>query len=168
MNPTDTAPLMSTFPTPIGDRYFEDYVPGAVHRFGEMRVTEQEIVDFARRYDPQDFHTDPAKAADTQFDGLIASGSMTCGMMMRMYSEHYLTHNASLASPGIDELRWLEPVRPDDVLSTRVTIVEARRSASKPDRGLVRSKIEVLNQHDRVVLSMLAMNLVGCRPPAAA
>ena len=87
---------------------------------------------------------------------------------MRMYSEHYLTHNASLASPGIDELRWLEPVRPDDVLSTRVTIVEARRSASKPDRGLVRSKIEVLNQHDRVVLSMLAMNLIGCRTPAAA
>ena len=107
MNPTDTAPLTSTFPTPIGDRYFEDYVPGAVHRFGEMRVTEQEIVDFARRYDPQDFHTDPAKAADTQFGGLIASGWMTCGMMMRMYSEHYLTHNASLASPGIDELRWL-------------------------------------------------------------
>ncbi|HNM56173.1 MAG TPA: MaoC family dehydratase [Thauera aminoaromatica] len=168
MNSKDTTPPASTFSTPIDDRYFEDYVPGAVHRFGEMRVTAQEIIEFARRYDPQDFHTDPAKAADTQFGGLIASGWMTCGMMMRMYSEHYLTHNASLASPGIDELRWLEPVRPDDVLSTRVTIVEARRSASKPDRGLVRSKIEVLNQHDRVVLSMLAMNLIGCRTPAAA
>ena len=168
MNSKDTTPPASTFSTPIDDRYFEDYVPGDVHRFGEMRVTEQEIIEFARRYDPQDFHTDPVKAADTQFGGLIASGWMTCGMMMRMYSEHYLTHNASLASPGIDELRWLEPVRPDDVLSTRVTIVEARRSASKPDRGLVRSKIEVLNQHDRVVLSMLAMNLIGCRTPAAA
>ena len=168
MNSKDTTPPASTFSTPIDDRYFEDYVPGAVHRFGEMRVTAQEIIEFAHRYDPQDFHTDPAKAADTQFGGLIASGWMTCGMMMRMYSEHYLTHNASLASPGIDELRWLEPVRPDDVLSTRVTIVEARRSASKPDRGLVRSKIEVLNQHDRVVLSMLAMNRIGCRTPAAA
>ena len=168
MTKTPAAPRpYDHFASPIDDRYFEDYVPGAVHRFGEIRVTAQDIIDFARRYDPQDFHTDPEKAAQTIFGGIIASGWMTGSLMMRMYSEHYLTHNASLASPGIDELRWLEPVRPDDVLSTRVTIVEARRSASKPDRGLVRSKIEVLNQHDRVVLSMLAMNLVGCRKPGA-
>jgi len=153
------------FTSPIDQRYFEDYVPGAVHRCGEMRVTEEEIIAFARRYDPQDFHTDPARAAGTMFGGLIASGWMTCGMMMRMFAEHYLTHNASLASPGVDELRWLQPVRPGDVLSLRVTVVEARRSKSKPDRGLVRSRIEVLNQRDEVVLSMLAMNMVGCREP---
>lgn len=159
-----TDPLRSdTFSSPIDQRYFEDYLPCAVHRFGEMHVTEDEIIEFARRYDPQDFHTDPERAAGTTFGGLIASGWMTCGMMMRMYSEHYLTHNASLASPGVDELRWLQPVRPGDVLSLRVTVVEARRSRSKPDRGLVRSRIEVLNQRDEVVLSMLAMNMVGCR-----
>ncbi|MCK2089655.1 MaoC family dehydratase [Thauera aromatica] len=157
------APRAGAFATPIDDRYFEDYLPGAVHRFGEMRVSEREIIEFARRYDPQDFHTDPAKAADTMFGGLIASGWMTCGLMMRMYAEHYLSANASLSSPGLDELRWLVPVRPDDVLSTRVTVIEARRSASKPDRGIVRSKIEVLNQRGEVVLSMLAINLVGCR-----
>lgn len=152
---------------PIKERYFEDYQVGETFEYGEHLVTEEEIVEFAKRYDPQPFHVDRNAAAESIFGGLIASGWMTCGMMMRMYSEHYLTHNASLASPGIDELRWLEPVRPDDVLSTRVSILEARRSVSKPDRGLVRSRIEVLNQHDRVVLSMLAMNLVGCRKPGA-
>lgn len=162
-----TNPLRAdAFSSPIDQRYFEDYVPGAVHRFGEMRVTEDEIIEFARRYDPQDFHTNPVRAADTMFGGLIASGWMTCGMMMRMYAEHYLTHNASLASPGVDELRWLQPVRPGDVLSLRVSVIEARRSRSKPDRGLVRSRIEVLNQHDELVLSMLAMNLIGCREPS--
>lgn len=165
MDSTTTPLRADAFTSPIDQRYFEDYVPGAVHRFGEMRVTEEEITEFARRYDPQDFHTDPVRAADTVFGGLIASGWMTCGMMMRMYAEHYLTHNASLASPGVDELRWLQPVRPGDSLSLRVTVVEARRSRSKPDRGLVRSRIEVLNQRDEVVLSMLAMNLMGCREP---
>jgi acyl dehydratase len=151
------------FANPIDDRYFEDYIPGSVHCFGEAAVTEDEIIAFARRYDPQDFHTDPAKAAHTRFGGLIASGWMTCGMMMRLYTGHYLTRNASLASPGIDELRWLAPVRPGDVLSCRVTVLEARRSASKPDRGIVRSKIEVLNQTGAAVMTMLAMNLISCR-----
>ena len=151
------------FASPIDDRYFEDYVQGSVHDFGQALVSEEEIIEFARRYDPQDFHVDPAKALQTRFGGLIASGWLTCGLMMRMYSDHYLTRNASLASPGLDEVRWLAPVRPGDTLSMRVTVVEARRSASKPDRGLVRSKIEVLNQRGEVVMSMLAMNLVACR-----
>lgn len=163
MNQEPTRHRCDSFDSPIDERYFEDYIPGMVHRFGEQRVTAQDIVDFARRYDPQDFHTDPAKAAETVFGGLIASGWMTGSLMMRMYADHYLTHNASLASPGIDELRWPMPVRPDDVLSARVTILEARRSASKPDRGIVRSKIEVLNQRDEVVMSMLALNMIGCR-----
>ena len=151
------------FPTPIDDRYFEDYVPGAVHEFGEVSVSADEIVDFGKRFDPQDFHTDPVAAAKTRFGGLIASGWMTCGMMMRMYCEHYLSKNASLSSPGMDELRWILPVRPGDRLSLRVTVVEARRSATKPDRGLVRSAMEVLNQNGQVVMSMTAMNLIACR-----
>lgn len=168
MSQPPAPPRHDGFTSPIDDRYFEDYIPGAVHRFGEIRITEHDIIAFASRYDPQDFHTDPVKAAATVFGGLIASGWMTGSLMMRMYADHYLSHNASLASPGLDELRWPAPVRPDDVLSTRVTIVEARRSVSKPDRGIVRSKIEVLNQRDEVVMSMLAMNLIGCRHPGAA
>ena len=167
MNPTDTAPLTSRFPTPIDDRYFEDYVPGAVHRFGEMRVTEQEIVDFARRYDPQDFHTDPAKAAGTIFGGLIASGWMTCGMMMRMYSEHYLTHNASLASPGIDELRWLKPVYPGDDIHVVSELIEKRRSRSRPEMGITKSRQTVFNQHGEPVMSMISNGLVQVRDPQA-
>src|SRR5512143_2501053 len=150
-NPTEAA---AAFASPIDDRYFEDYRPGAIHEFGEAAVTEQEIIEFAQRYDPQDFHTDPIKAAKTRFGGLIASGWLTCGLMMCMYSDHYLTKNASLASPGLDEVRWLAPVRPGDTLSMRVTVLEARRT-SKPDRGMVRSKIEVLNQRREAVMSMV-------------
>ncbi|MBM5810621.1 MAG: MaoC family dehydratase [Gammaproteobacteria bacterium] len=168
MNDPQGRPQTGGFTRPVDDRYLEDYQPGAVHRFGGVRVGEQEIIEFARRYDPQDFHTDPVKAARTGFGGLIASGWMTCGLMMRMYVEQYLSHNASLASPGIDELRWLKPVRPNDVLGMRITVVDARRSASKPDRGIVRSGIEVLNQRDEVVMTMTAINLIGCRNPAGA
>ena len=151
------------FSTPIDDRYFEDYVPGASFVFGEFAVSAEDIVDFGRRYDPQDFHTDAAAAAKTRFGGLIASGWQTAAMMMRMYCEHYLSKNASLASPGVDELRWTQPVRPGDRLSLRVTVAEARRSTSKPDRGLIRSAIEVQNQNGEVVMTMTAMNLIGCR-----
>lgn len=151
------------FATPIDDRYFEDYQPGAVFQFGEIAVTAEEIMDFGRRYDPQDFHTDVAAAEKTRFGGLIASGWQTSAMMMRMFCEHYLSKNASLSSPGIDELRWTKPVRPGDRLSCRITVAEARRSTSKPDRGLVRSAIEVINQDGEVVMTMLAMNLISCR-----
>jgi len=155
------------FPTPIDDRYFEDYVPGAVFQFGEIAVSAEEIVDFARRYDPQDFHADADAAAKSRFGGLIASGWHTSAVVMRMCCDHYLSKNASLSSPGVDELRWILPVRPGDRLTLRVTVTEARRSASKPDRGLVHSAIEALNQNGQVVMTMIAMNLFGCRnaPP---
>ena len=163
MNKDHNAPVPGNFTGPIDDRYLEDYVPGSVHEFGEMLVTKQEIIEFARRYDPQDFHTDAVKAAGSRFGGLIASGWLTCALMMRMLTDHYLTRNASLSSPGLDEVRWLAPVRPGDVLHSRVTVLEARRSSSKPDRGILRSKIEVLNHRGEVVMTMLAMNLIACR-----
>jgi acyl dehydratase len=163
----DIAGATAGFVSRIDDRYFEDYVPGSVHEFGAIAVSAEEIIGFAQRYDPQDFHTDPEAAAKSRFGGLIASGWQTCGLMMRLYSDHYLTKNASLASPGIDELRWLVPVRPGDTLTMRVTVAEARRSKSKPDRGLVRSAIVVLNQQGEIVMTMLAMNLITCRNPDA-
>lgn len=151
------------FSSRINDRYFEDYVQGAVYQFGEITVSPEEIMNFAKRYDPQDYHTNVETAAKTRVGGLIASGWHTSAMMMRMFCDNFLTKNASLPSPGVDELRWVAPVRPGDIISLRVTIVEARRSASKPDRGMVRSKIEVLNQKGEVVMTLVAMNLIACR-----
>jgi acyl dehydratase len=152
-----------TFNTPITDRYFEDYVPGSIHEFGSITVEQEEVITFAKKFDPQDFHTDPEAAKQTIFGGLIASGWHTAGLMMRLYADYYLSKIASLSSPGVDELRWKLPVRPGDELSLRVTVTEARRSNSKPDRGIVRSFIEVLNQNHEVVLSMSALNLLLCR-----
>jgi acyl dehydratase len=145
------------------ERYFEDYQVGMVDEFGEVLVTAEEIVEFARRYDPQTMHVDAGAAATGPFGGLIASGWHTGSLTMRMFVEHYLSKVATLPSPGIDELRWVRPVRPGDTLRMRVTVVEARRSKSKPDRGIVRSLVEVLNQNGEVVMSQRPMNLMLCR-----
>jgi acyl dehydratase len=156
------------FPAQREQRWFEDYRPGLVLEFGAITVDEAEVVDFARRYDPQPFHVDAVAAARGAYGGLIASGWHTGSMMMRMLVEHYLSPVSSLGSPGLDELRWLAPVRPGDTLSVRLTIVEARRSQSKPDRGLVRAVIEVLNQRREAVMTVKAVNFTLCRtsPPA--
>jgi acyl dehydratase len=145
------------------DRYFEDYVPGCVHEFGSIQVTEADIIEFAKRYDPQEFHVDPAAAVHGPYGGLIASGWHTAALMMRMFAEDFLSKASSLGSPGIDELRWPRPVRPGDTLRVRVTVLEARRSRSKPDRGIVSSLAEVLNQDGDVVLSMKAATFIRCR-----
>ncbi len=157
---------MSQFRTPPGDRYFEDYEPGAVFEFGPIAVEEPEVIAYAKRFDPQSIHTDPVAAARGPFNGLIASGWHTVGLLMRLYVEHYLTAVASLASPGVDEVRWTKPVRPGDQLRLRVTVSQARLSRSKPDRGLVHSFVEGINQHGEVVATFKAMNLVGVRPAA--
>ena len=148
------------------DRYLEDYVPGTVYEFGEVRVREAEITEFARRFDPQGMHIDPQAAARGPFGGLIASGWHTAAMMMRLIVDNFLPREASLGSPGIDELRWLRPVRPGDVLRVRVSVLEATRSRSKPDRGVVRTLMEVLNQHGEVAMSLKAMNIIACREEA--
>lgn len=141
---------------------FEDYVAGAVYEFGAIAVEEADVVRFGQEFDPQPFHTDPAAASQWHFGGLIASGWHTASLAMRLLVDHFLPVTASLGSPGVDELRWYQPVRPGDVLSLRVTILEARRSTSKPDRGFMRHHMEVLNQHREVVMSMKAMNLLSC------
>ncbi|MGA8458695.1 MAG: MaoC family dehydratase [Streptosporangiaceae bacterium] len=153
------------FAVPIDDRYFEDYVQGAVYEYGYITVTEAEILDFARAFDPQPIHVDPEFAAAGPFHGLIASGWHTAGILMRMFADHCLSKVASLASPGIDELRWPAPVRPGDSLRLRCTFVETRRSRSKPDRGLVRTSAELINQNNEIVLTLTAMNLIRTRNP---
>lgn len=149
------------------ERYFEDYRAGSVHEFGSIRVEEAEVIDFGRRFDPQLFHVDPEAARRTEYGGVIASGWHTAALMMRLYAEHYLSRASTLAAPGVDELRWLVPVRPGDELSVRVTVLETRRSRSKPDRGIVRSFVEVLNQAGEVVMSLRVVNLMLCREPGA-
>src|SRR4051812_16350913 len=152
------------FTHPIDDRYFDDYIAGDVHELGTIEVEPDELVAFARRFDPQDFHADPVAAERTMFRGLIASGWHTAGLMMRLYAQEYLTHVASLASPGIDELRWPAPVRPGDTLSVRVTITSARVSQSKPDRGIVTSQVEVFNQRGETVMTLKPVNIIARRP----
>jgi acyl dehydratase len=162
---------LSRFSTAIDDRYFEDYVAGEIFEFGPIAVDEAEIVSFASRYDPQTMHVDPARAAHGAFGGLIASGWHTAGLMMRLAVDHYLSSVASIASPGIDELRWKAPVRPGDALRLRVSVLETRPSATKPDRGMVVSRLEGVNQKDEIVCSMQAMNLMykrGARQNARA
>ena len=145
------------------DRWFEDYVPGAVHDLGSVVVDEQEVIAFARQFDPQPFHLDKERAEQSTFGGLIASGWHTACMAMRLIVDHYLSEASSEGSPGIDELRWLRPVRPGDQLTVRITILDARRSRSRPERGIVRSQIDTLNQDGEVVMHLTSTIFIRCR-----
>ena len=145
------------------ERYFEDYIPGTVFEYGEIRVDEAEILEFARRFDPQDMHVDPRSGSPRPLWRPDRERLAYRAMMMRLLADNFLPKKASLASPGIDELRWLQPVRPGDVLRLRVTVLEATRSRSKPDRGIVRTLIEVLNQEGEVVMSLKPMNIIASR-----
>jgi acyl dehydratase len=156
--------MMTTdFAVPVKDRYFEDYLSGATYEYGAISLSAEEIIDFARRFDTQPIHTDPEAAQRGPFKGLIASGWHTAGVMMRLLADHYISHVAGMASPGVDEIRWLIPVRPGDTLSIRVTVLETRRSRSKPDRGIVRSFVEVMNQNRDVVMTLKPLSIVKCR-----
>lgn len=158
--------MFEVFPTPPTDRFLEDYTVGATYLCGSFTVTEAEIIAFAKQYDPQMMHIDRAAAAAGPFGEVIASGWHTVALTMRRLVDNFLPHDG-LAAPGIDELRWPRPVRPGDTLTLHVTVREARRSRSKPDRGLVHTLLEVLNQDAEVVMSMKPINLVRVRNPAA-
>lgn len=144
-------------------RYFEDYAVGVEQVVGNVSLSETEMIDFASKYDPQDFHVDPKKAAEGPYGGLIASGWHTASAAMRLLVDRYLNSASSLGSPGLDELRWLAPVRPGDVLTVRAKVLDARRSNSKPDRGLIHTWIEVFNQDGVTVMTMKAVNVIACR-----
>jgi acyl dehydratase len=153
----------SEFNPPIEERYFEDYVPGAVYEFGSIIVEEQNILDFAGCYDPQPFHVDRDKAKQSPFGGIIASGWHTAALTMRLLVDHYISRVAGMGSPGSGPIRWLRPVRPGDELSIRVTVLKATRSRLKPDRGIVRSFVETMNQRGEVVMTRTAMGILRCR-----
>ncbi|MDA1097405.1 MAG: MaoC family dehydratase [Proteobacteria bacterium] len=146
--------------------YLEDIVVGQEREFGCYEVTEEEVMDFARRYDDQPFHIDKEAAKDSIYGGLIASGWHTCAMFMRMACDAQSGQHqmAMMGSPGFDDLKWLRPVRPGDVLSARSKILSARPSDNKPDRGTVRIQIWVLNQNGEVVMEMTSMGRYLRRP----
>ena len=148
---------------PTAGRYFEDYLVGVEQQVGSVSLSEADIIEFANKYDPQDFHTDPEKAKTGPFGGLIASGWHTIAVVMRLLVDKYLDNASSLGSPGIDELLWLAPVRPGDVLTVKAKVFNARRSTSKPDRGLIHTSVETTNQDGIMVMTMKAVNVVACR-----
>jgi len=150
--------------TDYGLRYFDDYLPGATYDCGIFSVGEDEIISFAKQFDPQPFHVDLEAAARGPFGGLIASGWHTAALVMRQLVDHYLSAEASLGSPGLDEMRWPDPVRPGDTLRVRATVAEARRSLSKPDRGIMKTVIEAVNQDGRTVMRATATNFLRVRP----
>jgi acyl dehydratase len=145
-------------------KYLEDFKEGEVTTVGSYTVTEAEVLTFARAYDPQPIHTDKAFAEASAFGGLIASGWHTCAIAMRLLVDNFLDGVAAIASPGVDEIRWKKPVRPGDTLRMRWTILEVRKSRSKPDRGVLRALSEILNQDDEVVMSHIGMSMIHTRP----
>jgi len=149
------------------ERWFEDFAPGQVFEFGDHQITLAEIIGFAARYDPQPFHTDPEAARASAFGELVASGWNTAAIAMRLLVDHFIPANSSMGSPGVDELRWTHPVKPGDCLRLRVTIAETRRSNSKPDRGVVHTATEMLNQHGEVVMTLRGMGIFRARPASA-
>jgi len=149
-------------------RYFEDLEVGAETYFGSYDVTREEVIDFARKYDPQPFHLSDEEAARTHFGRLAASGWHTCAMTMAVVARKVVEQDqAGLGSPGIDELRWLKPVYPGDTLHVRGTIVDKTPSRSKPDIGSFRTETVVTNQDDVPVMRFTSIVLIRRRPGRA-
>lgn len=146
--------------------YWEDFTPGRVFETPARSLTQDDMLRFAREYDPQTFHTDPEAARGTPFGGLIASGWQTCGITMRMMCDGYLLEASCVGSPGLEELRWLKPVRPGDTLRLRSTVLASTPSGKQPNRGTIFWHWETLNQNGEVVLSMRGRQLFLRRAPA--
>ena len=147
--------------------YWEDFTPGRVFETPARTLSEEDMLRFAREYDPQAFHTDPEAARATPFGGLIASGWQTCGVTMRLMCDGYLLETSCVGSPGLEELRWLKPVRPGDTLRLKATVIESTPSGKQPNRGTVLFRWDTLNQNDELVLSMRGRQLFLRRAPAA-
>ena len=145
--------------------FFEDFAPGDVIELGIYEMTEDEIIDFGRRFDPQYFHTDPQAAVDSPFGGLIASGWHTVSAWARLWIDTVVSRADGRGSPGMQEVRWFEPVRPGDLLTATVEILDARPSSRHADRGTVFIGCKMTNQHGRVVMSCHGRGLFGRRHP---
>jgi acyl dehydratase len=145
-------------------RYFEDFHIGDTFDLGSLTVTAEEIIAFARQFDPQYFHTDPQRAQDSIFGGLVASGWHTGSLFMRLLVDGLFSKIESIGSPGLDQVRWLQPVRPNDILHGRLTVIDARVSRSRPTMGILRSNCELFNQHNELLMTLIGLHFVGRQP----
>jgi acyl dehydratase len=149
----------------VTKRYWEDFVAGEELALGATPpVTEEAIIGFARQYDPQYFHTDPLRAKESIFGGLVASGWHTASMVMRLWVDAVVNHTVSMGSPGVEDLHWPAPVRPGDTLTSQAVVLETRPSKSRPQMGLVRWRAETSNQRDELVFTMTGTSFIGRRP----
>jgi acyl dehydratase len=142
-------------------RYFEDFHIGDTFELGPLSVTEEEIIAFARQFDPQYFHIDPQQARTSIFGELVASGWHTGALFMRMFVDDLLGDTASMGSPGLDQLRWLKPVRPNDILRGRFTVIDTRASKSRPGMGILLSHSEVFNQQNELLMTLDSTHFIG-------
>ena len=145
-------------------RYAEDFKKGDIFDLGEYAFSEDEIIDFAKKYDPQYFHTNEEKAKESQFNGLIASGWQTCCIVMKLMCDCYLLETDSMGSPGLENVKWLKPVRPGDTLEVFRTILETRKSSTKKNLGILKLLFEAFNQNGELVFSTVTIQMVGRRP----
>jgi acyl dehydratase len=149
----------------VTKRYWEDFIVGEALALGATQpVTEEAIIAFARQYDPQYFHVDPARAKESIFGGLVASGWHTASMVMRLWVDAIVSKTVSMGSPGVEDLRWPAPVRPGDTLTSRAVVLETRPSKSRPEMGLVRWRAETSNQREELVFTMTGTSFIGRRP----
>jgi acyl dehydratase len=153
---------------PMPRIYFEDFVPGAVTTYGPRTVTREEIIAFASEFDPQPMHLDEEAAKKTMLGGLSASGWHSCAIMMRLLYDGFLVNAASMGAPGIDEMKWLKPVRPGDALSVRLTVLAKREPKTRPELGFVQFRCELLNQQGEVVLDSAYPGMFAKRNHGAA
>ncbi len=148
--------------------HWEDFKVGFFGAFGPRLITREEIIAFAREFDPQPMHLDEEAARRTMLGGLAASGWHTCSLLMRMIADGFVLNSASMGAPGVDEVKWLKPVRPGDRLTVRATITETRPSKSRPEAGFVRFVYEMVNQNGEPVLWLETAHMVARRHPANA
>ena len=147
--------------------YWEDFQPGAAAIYGPRLVTREEIVAFAAEFDPQPMHLDEAAASATLLGGLAASGWHTCCLLMRIITDGFVLNSSSMGAPGVEEVRWLKPLRPGTRIRVRSTVLETRASKSRPQMGLVKIHHEVLDEADTVLTTLTSTAMLGRRPPGA-
>ena len=148
--------------------YWEDFQPGAVSTYGPRLVTREEIVAFAAEFDPQPMHLDEAAASATVLGGLAASGWHSCGLLMRIIADGFVLNSTSMGAPGVDEVRWLRPLRPGTRVRVRATVLDTRASASRPEMGFVKFRFEMLDEQDDVLTAMVSPMMLTRREPGAA
>ena len=148
--------------------HWEDFKPGDVAVYGPRLVTREEIVAFAAEFDPQPMHLDEAAASATPLGGLGASGWHICSLLMRVIADGFIVDSSSMGAPGIDELRWLKPLRPGTQIRVRVTVLDRRASKSRPDMGLTTMHYEMIDEADAVIAAMTVPTMFGRREPGAA